>query len=115
MAQYHRGRAFEHAVRAALVADGYDVIRSAGSKTKVDLVAFKADQVLFIQCKLNGHCSPAERFDLLRVSALLPNYAVPVVAWKQPGVSQIHYRRLIGPAHDEHEPWTPDAVAGVAR
>lgn len=114
MAQYHRGRAFEHAVRAALVADGYDVIRSAGSKTKVDLVAFKADQVLFIQCKLDGHCSPAERLALLRVASLLPNYSVPLIAWKQPGVSQVHFRRLVGTDSQAYEPWTPDSVAGVA-
>lgn len=113
MAQYHRGRAFEHAVRAALVADGYDVIRSAGSKTKIDLVAFKAGQVLLVQCKLDGHCSPAERSDLLRVSALLPNYSVPLIAWKQRGVSQVLFSRLTGTHHAAREPWTPDSVAGV--
>lgn len=114
MAQYHRGRAFEHAVRKALVGDGYDVIRSAGSKTKIDLVAFKTGQVLFVQCKLDGHCSPAERFDLLRVSALLPNYAIPLIAWKRPGVSQHYFWRLTGTQHDQREPWTPDSLAEVA-
>ncbi|MFD7157926.1 restriction endonuclease [Kribbella sp. NPDC059898] len=114
MAQYHRGRDFEHAVRRELVADGYDVIRSAGSKTKIDLVAFKARQILLIQCKLDANASPAERADLLRVTALLPNYAVPLIAWKRPRVSQIHYSRLTGTQHNQREPWTPDAVAAVA-
>lgn len=114
MAQYHRGRAFEHAVRAALVAYGYFLIRSAGSKTKIDLVAIKTSQVLLVQCKLDGHCSPAERFELLRVASLLPNYSVPLIAWKQPRVSQIHYWRLTGTEHAAREPWSPDPVAEVA-
>lgn len=114
MAQYHRGRDFEHRVRAALVADGYDVIRSAGSKTKIDLVAFKAGQILLIQCKLDANASPAERADLLRVTALLPNYAIPLIAWKKPRVSQIHYSRLLGTEPNAREPWTPDSLAGVA-
>lgn len=113
MAQYHRGRAFEHAVRAQLVADGYDVIRSAGSKTKIDLVAFKTAQVLLVQCKLDGRCSPAERVALLRVSALLPSYAVPLIAWKQPGVSRCCFWRLTGAEHQQREPWSPDALAEV--
>lgn len=111
MAQYHRGREFEYATRSELVANGYDVIRSAGSKTKIDLTAFKAGQVLFVQCKLDGHCSPAERLDLLRVSALLPNYAVPLIAWKKRGVSQVNFWRLTGTGPHQREPWTPDYLA----
>lgn len=114
MAQYHRGRAFEHAVRAVLVADGYDIVRSAGSKTKIDLVGFKAGQVLLVQCKLDGHCSPAERLALLRIASLLPNYSVPLVAWKSPGVSQAKFWRLTGLQHAAREPWFPDSVAEVA-
>jgi Holliday junction resolvase len=114
MAQYHRGRDFEHAVRAKLVADGYDVIRSAGSKTKIDLVAFKTSQVLLIQCKVDGHCSPAERLALLRVASLLPNYSVPLIGWKQRGVSQPFFWRLTGTGPHEREPWTPDYLEEVA-
>jgi len=114
MAQYHRGRDFEHAVRAALVADGYDVIRSAGSKTKIDLVAFHTNQVLLVQCKLDGHCSPAERFALLRVASLLPNYSVPLIAWKTRGVSQPFFWRLTGTGPKQREPWAPGSLAEVA-
>src|SRR5690606_18497279 len=57
--RYAGGADFEREVRAALVADGYElVVRSAGSKTKVDLVAIKAGQVLIVQCKRNGVCPP---------------------------------------------------------
>lgn len=114
MAQYHRGRTFEHAVRAALVADGYDVLRSAGSKTKIDLVAFKAQQVLLLQCKIDGRISPAERNALLRVAGLIPNYAIPVLAYKQPRSSIVHYSRLTGPGPRDREPWSPDYLEEVS-
>lgn len=114
MAQYHRGRAFEHAVRAALVADGYDVLRSAGSKTKIDLVAFKAQQVLLVQCKIDAQISPAERNALLRVAGLIPNYAVPLLAFKQPRSAVVHYARLTGPGPHERQPWSPDYLEEVA-
>jgi Holliday junction resolvase len=114
MAQYHRGRAFEHATRAALVAEGYEIVRSAGSKTKIDLVAFKTSQVLLVQCKLDGHCSPAERCALLRVASLIPNYSVPLIGWKTPGVSRVFFWRLTGTGPHEREPWTPSELAEVA-
>jgi Holliday junction resolvase len=81
MSHYRAGRDFEHAVRAALVSDGYDVIRSAGSKTKVDLAAFKAGQALFVRCKRDGRISPAERVELLR----MPGTSEPSRSW--PGSS----------------------------
>lgn len=111
MTRYAGGADFEREVRAALVADGYQlVIRSAGSKTKVDLVAFKPDQVLFVQCKRNGVCPPAERAELLRVAGLLPGVGVPVVA-SRPGVT---YRRLVGPGPKQWAPWSTDIEGEVA-
>jgi hypothetical protein len=109
--RYAGGADFEREVRAALVADGYQlVIRSAGSKTKVDVVAFKLNQVLFVQAKRNGVCPPAERVELLRVAGLLPGIAVPVVA-SRPGVT---YRRLVGPGPKQWEPWSTDIEGEVA-
>lgn len=108
MTHYRTGRDFEHAVRTALTADGYDVIRSAGSKTKVDLAAFKPGQALFIQCKRDGRIGPTERTELLRVAALID--AVPVVAWKRPRATKVLYWRLTGPGPRDREPWTPDTV-----
>jgi Holliday junction resolvase len=49
---YVAGRSFEYARKAAWEADGYDVIRAAGSHGVYDLVAFKRDKIVFIQCKL---------------------------------------------------------------
>lgn len=108
--RYRGGADFEREVRAALLADGYDVVRSAGSKTKLDLVAFKAGQVLLVQCKRNGICPPAERVELLRVAALLPGTAVAVVA----GRPRITYRRLTGPGPKDWVAWSPDITEEVA-
>jgi Holliday junction resolvase len=104
---YRAGRDFEHAVRTALISDGYDVLRSAGSKTKVDLAAFKPGQALFVQCKRDGRIGPAERTELLRLSSHIG--AVPVVAWKVIGRAAIHFNQLTGPGPKDYQPWSPNA------
>jgi hypothetical protein len=59
---YATGTRFEHKVRDHLDENGYEVIRAAGSKgsSKVDLIAFKPNQLLFIQCKRSGVLGPDE-------------------------------------------------------
>ena len=52
VSNYSRGAAFENRTQARLEEQGWFVVRSAGSKTLIDLVAVKADeQPLFVQCK----------------------------------------------------------------
>jgi Holliday junction resolvase len=46
---YQVGRAFEHKTRDHLRSEGYEVTRAAGSKTKLDLIALKPGQLLFVQ------------------------------------------------------------------
>lgn len=107
--RYDRGRKFEGVVRADLTVNGYDVIRSAGSKTKVDLVAFKTGQILLVQCKLDGRCPPNERAELSRIAALMPyGVAVPLIAWKERGSVVVHYLRIL--TDGSRAPWTPDLV-----
>jgi len=49
---YHIGARFERKVKKWLESQGWWVIRSAGSKGPVDLVAYKeGPKLLFIQCK----------------------------------------------------------------
>ena len=111
MTRYAGGADFEREVRAALVADGYElVVRSAGSKTKVDLVAIKAGQVLIVQCKRNGVCPPAERSAVLHIASLLPGVGVPVVASRP----RVTYRRLTGPGPKDWVPFTTDEIEEVA-
>lgn len=112
MSQYRRGAEFERATRHALEADGYEVIRSAGSKGKVDLVAFKTGQILFIQNKLNGLCAPAERSRLRELAAMVG--ALPIVAYSHKegrAAATVRYRLLTGDGPKAFEPWTPDEVA----
>ena len=67
--QYQRGTALENRVRKRLEEAGYFVIRSAGSKTPVDLCAIKHGQVVFVQCKRSG-ALPAPEWNALYYAAL---------------------------------------------
>lgn len=75
---YHRGRDLEHRVRTHLRGQGYEVLRTAGSKSKVDLVAIKTGQILFVQCKRSGALPPAEWNALWDLAVMVG--AVPVLA-----------------------------------
>ncbi|BCM70919.1 restriction endonuclease [Streptomyces tricolor] len=75
---YHRGRDLEHRVRTHLREEGYEVLRTAGSKSKVDLVAIKPGQILFVQCKRSGALPPAEWNALWDLAQMVG--AVPVLA-----------------------------------
>ena len=59
--RYVKGANFERQVKKDLESSGYFVIRSAGSKGKIDLVAFKSNDVRLIQCKTNGVISKSDR------------------------------------------------------
>ncbi len=49
--RYNKGRSFEYLARQELEADGFFVIRSAGSKGPIDLVAIDVNQTKLIQIK----------------------------------------------------------------
>ena len=109
---YARGTAFERKVREALREDGYEVMRSAGSKTKIDLVAMKTGQLVFLQCKLNGLCAPAERSRLRDLAGMVG--ALPVVAYSHKeghAAAVVRYRLLTGDGPKHFASWTPDTVA----
>lgn len=101
--QYSRGRNLEYATRDLLIEQGFWVMRSAGSKTVVDLIALREDHALMVQCKLRGLISPDERKELLRVAKLIQ--AVPVVASKVAGSSEILFHQLTGDGPKEREPF----------
>lgn len=95
--QYRRGADFERAVRTDLQGHGYVVIRSAGSKSPVDLIAFKQGELLLIQCKLpNSDFSNAEWNGLLTLSCLVPRVTKAVLALKVEGQARPVYRRILG-------------------
>lgn len=51
---YRRGARLERLARASLERQGYSVVRSAGSKGKIDLVAWNSEHLRLIQCKAEG-------------------------------------------------------------
>lgn len=57
---YKMGRSLEQRTRLRLMAAGYFVVRSAGSKSAADLVAAKDGVIWLVQCKRSGALPPAE-------------------------------------------------------
>jgi Holliday junction resolvase len=119
VSSYARGRKFEWDVRDDLAENGYSVIRAAGSKgnAKVDLIAIKPGQILFVQCKTTkGALGPDEWDRLVEVSAWVA--AVPVLACKGGRGEGIQYTRLLGPKRrgartQNVEPFVVDELAGA--
>ena len=108
-ANYRRGADLERAAKHYLEDNGYYVIKSAGSKGVADLVAIKPGETLYVQCKLDGYLTPAERVSFRQ--AALASGAVPVVArWVKEGraARTPGFRELtsMGPAGNRD--WTPD-------
>jgi Holliday junction resolvase len=118
VSHYRAGRDKEYKVRDHLTDNGYEIIRAAGSKGKVDLVAFKAwlpsgpssHHMLFVQVKrTGGTIPPADRAELLRLARIAR--ALPIVAYQPLPRRPLQYRRLTGPGPKDWQPWTPDEVA----
>ena len=71
MTHYEKGRATEYWARDKLRQSGYLVVRSAGSKTPIDLVAIGALEVRLIQVKrVQGEKCPSFAAELAELSAL---------------------------------------------
>ena len=111
MTQYSDGRKLEYAAANDLRANGYEVMRTAGSRGAADLIAIKPREILFVQCKLDGRIAPPERHKLIKLTDYLDN-SVPVLAyWHKPGraARQVAYRELTGLDTDHWwTVWTPD-------
>jgi Holliday junction resolvase len=93
--QYARGAAFERRVMVDLEAHGYRVIRSAGSHSPADVVAFGQSGNLLVQAKIDGRCDPVEWNELWDWA--MDGGCMPVLASVGPKRGQIVYRRLTGP------------------
>ncbi|HLT11558.1 MAG TPA: restriction endonuclease [Micromonosporaceae bacterium] len=109
MTAYGSGTRFERKTRTDLRDNGYEVIRAAGSKgaSKVDLVAMKPGELLFVQCKAHGALPPAEWDRLVEVAGWVG--ALPILAANGPRGRGIDYRRLLGPKRrgQRAQPWQP--------
>jgi len=92
MSNYARGANFERAVKKDLEGRGYLVMRSAGSHGVTDLVAFGPKYpVWFIQAKIHGTMSPADRKSLYRNAEQCVAWAVRA---SRPKRGEILYERL---------------------
>lgn len=97
MTHYDRGRRFEWRIRDDLRKNGYTVLRTAGSKgdSKIDLLAFKPGQALFVQAKSGAAPLPLAEWDrLVEVAGWVG--AIPLLATSGPNGRGIEYVRLLG-------------------
>ena len=62
--RYRQGVMFEYEVRDWLKERGWIVVRSAGSKTAIDLVAVRNNQTLLVQCKKGTRPPKQERVNM---------------------------------------------------
>ena len=86
MTRYTTGRRLEYRARDALRAQGYTVVRSAGSKGPIDLVAIGRN-VRLIQVKANR----PRRTDRLKLAAVPAPRGVRREIWQwQAGTWRIH-------------------------
>ena len=109
MSNYDHGATLERAAKTYLQDNGYRlVVKSGGSKGKVDLVAMKRGETLLVQCKTDGYLSPLERTELWHLADELGHVAL-VCGWVKNGAKARHVgftRLLTGGV--TREPWSPD-------
>lgn len=110
MSRYRAGYEFERDIKLHLESEGYWVIAARSSKGKIDLLALKTGQALFIQAKRDGKIGPAERAEVIRIAGLV-NAGIPVVAWKQERNTTPQYRRLVGQGPGDWLPFSTDEVS----
>lgn len=108
--RYRQGQELEQEVKRHLQDNGYHVVRSAGSKGAVDLVALKRGEVLVVQCKLDGDVPGAERITFFSLACSVG--AVCLVArWHKPSARAariVAYEELTSAAPGGRRGWTPD-------
>jgi Holliday junction resolvase len=120
---YGAGSRFELCVKAELESNGYVVTKAAGSKGKLDLIAVKPGELLFVQAKRHGVIGPAEWDRVVELAGWVDATALlaragrtvdQVIFWelldtKEPGRSMV--RQF---AAGRARPWTPDHGFEVA-
>jgi Holliday junction resolvase len=80
------GYMLELATRHHLEADGWLVVRSAGSKGPADLIGFRPGETVLVQCKLDGYLRPGERAAFVEFAAVAGAEAL-VASWFKDGRS----------------------------
>lgn len=85
---------------------GYDVLRSSGSRGKIDVIGIGDGQTLFVQAKISQPViPPAERKGLIGITGrTLEGW--PIVAYRVQG--NVCYRVLTGTGPKEFVPFEPE-------
>jgi Holliday junction resolvase len=126
---YRDGADLERAVKHYLEDNGYSlVIKSGGSKGKVDVIGLKRGETVLVQCKRHiitkegwrlgrgaAAMSPADRMELRRLALVLG--AVPLLAvWVKEGnaAREIGFTELTSMGPAGNRPWTPDHALSSA-
>jgi Holliday junction resolvase len=110
MTNYSRGADFERKVKADLQANGWFVIRAAGSHGPVDLTAqAPGPTIAWIQCKRDGKMSLVDRRALQDLAKAFD--ATPILAYKDDG---IRYAHIWGDTYVEWDPGYEDVGRGAA-
>lgn len=112
MGTYRRGRQAEIEVADHLRARGYDVVLSSMSKGAADLVAWHDGEICLIQVKSSDRVRavpPAERTQLLRMSARIGAYAIVVTRVKGAGgrPPRLVFAELTEGGPPQGESWIP--------
>ena len=81
--KYRIGLIFEYEVRDWLEERGWMVVRSAGSKTPIDLVAVRNNQTLLVQCKKGTKPPKKEREGLAILESRTGTNIQVVLAYKR--------------------------------
>jgi hypothetical protein len=71
LTRYESGAAFERTIKRAFEANGFTCIRSAGSKGKVDLIAFNSNEMFAIQCKRETNRKHSYRDEMFEFGRLV--------------------------------------------
>jgi hypothetical protein len=112
---YDRGRAHEYRTRDLLLADGYEVVRAAGSKGPADLMAFKPGQTLAVNVK-RDRLSATEWDAFYRLCLRLG--WVPLLALPGPRGTPVQLWRITGPkvprARADRQSLVPFALDEIA-
>jgi len=69
--RYEQGRSGEYRCQTELEAAGYTTCRAAGSKGKIDVIAWNTNEIRFIQVKTHRNKTASYKADLAAL-ALLP-------------------------------------------
>ena len=93
-ANYLKGRNFEYKVKKSLEDDGYFVVRTAGSHSPIDLLAFKRDDIRMLQLKCKAKPTAAEIKVMRKVMNQINSSVIKFYMVYTPKRGMIMYRRM---------------------